>query len=489
MGAVSGGASGRGLVVAVVAVAALVGCVGPVPASGGDRAVAIYRERLRPSGARAAAGTGEEGLAGGASAGAAAPAPESLTADEAVTLAKARSAALAAWEARADAATAKVAAAGALENPQLRVSQLRLDQIAAGKPEERTALRVSVPRPGEIEAKVAVARAEEAEARARAHAEAIAIEADVRWLFDDVVLLEAQIAAADAVAEARRAVADRMKTRLDASEATALEEAMAAMAAVDAEQDRAELAADRSAARAALLERLGLDAGAGVQLVGAPLDAWPPAPLPGEPALVEEALRRRPEIEVAAARVDASDARASLERAKRWPWFSFLEAGYQVGPGIPAGLGWTFQAGVEVPILDTNRAGVAAADAAQAAAKKALDAAVERVAREVSLRLRAARDAATLVTELRARALPVTARAETVVKRALEGQNVDVVRALTVDERRVVLELRLLRALRRHRVAVAELRRAVGGPLPSERASAPAPAGGAPVRGGAAGGP
>jgi hypothetical protein len=40
------------------------------------------------------------------------------------------------------------------------------------------------------------------------------------------------------------------------------------------------------------------------------------------------------------------------------------------------------------------------------------------------------------------------------------------VSALTVDERRVVLEMRLLAAMRNYRVAVDALRRAAGGRIP-----------------------
>lgn len=444
-------------------VLALVGCASPLQTTGGDRAVALYRESLRASGAASAASGADAPPPAPPVAG---PAPASLTPDEAVALAKANSARLAAVKARADAAAAMVAVENRLPNPELRVAQLQLDQLLSGEAQERTSLRVSVPRPGEIEANVAIARAEAAEVRAELHAEEAAIEADIRWAFDDVVLFEAQLAALESVTTARKAVAERLQTRLEAAAATALEEAMAAMSAVDAEQNRAELAAELASARAALLVQLGLDPAAPVRFVGAPLSAWPPPPLPGEKALVEAALLRRPEIQIAASRIDASDARASLERAKQWPWFSFIELGYQVGPGIPAGLGWTLQAGVEVPILDTNRNGVAAADAARTAAQKALDAEIQRIAREVGACLRAARAAATLVTDLRARSLPATERAASAVQSALAGHDVDVVRALTVDERRVVLEMRVLDAVRRYRVAVAELRRAAGGKLP-----------------------
>jgi outer membrane protein TolC len=449
----------RPLALAAMALA-LAGCVVPLQISGGDRAVAIYREGLHRRGG-AFAGARLDGAPPAARRGAPIAAPASLTADEAVALAKAHSARLEAAKAQAAAAAAKIAAAGRLPNPELRVSQLQLDQLLAGQGQVRPSIRVSLPRPGEIEAEVAEARAEEAEARALLHAEEVTLEADVRWAFDDVVLLEAQLAALDAVASARSAAAERLRARLDGATATALEEAMAAMGAVKAEQDRAELAAELTTSKAAFLGLLGLDPAAPVLVVGDALTAWPPPPLPDDRTLVEAALRRRPEVAIAASRIDASAARASLERAKQWPWFSFLELGYQVQPGVPAGLGWTFQAGVEVPILDTNRDGVA-----RTAAKKAFDAEVERVAREVGVGLRAARAAATLVTELRARSLPATERAASAVKRALEGHDVDVVSALTVDERRVVLEMRLLSAMRSYRVAVDALRRAAGGRIP-----------------------
>lgn len=441
----------------------ITGCAAPLSPSPGDRAVAIYRDgSYRPAGGSAPGGEAP-GLVGGHHGTAT---PGSLTADEAVALAKANSTGLAAKAALVEAAKAKVAAAGQPANPEIRVSQLRLDQLLADQGQERTALRVFVPRPGELEAKVAIARAEEAEARAALHAEEVTLEADVRWAFDDVVLLEGQIAAAEAVAASRKAIAERLAARLASATTTALDEAMAAMSAVAAEQDRAELSAERASAKAALLALIGLAPGAEVRIMGEPLSAWPPPKLPDEKALIEAALRARPEIAIAASRLDAGDARAALERAKRWPWFSFLELGYEVGAGIPGGLGWTFQAGVEVPILDTHRNGVAAADAAQTAAHKALDAEVERIAREVGARLRDARAAETLVTEMRARSLPTTERAAAAVQRALAGNDVDAVQALTVDERRVLLEARLLAAIRRYRVAVSELRRAVGGKLP-----------------------
>ena len=92
---------------------------------------------------------------------------------------------------------------------------------------------------------------------------------------------------------------------------------------------------------------------------------------------------------------------------------------------------------------------------------------VELVAREVRLYLREAQAVRALVIELRARALPAAERAANARSRALEGRSASVIDALAVDAQRVKVELRLLGLVRRYRTAVSELRRAVGGRLPS----------------------
>lgn len=447
----------RGLFLALGALT-LTGCIPQARSNSSDEAIRLYREQMRRTGARAADGAGADG--------APVVVPEKLTAEEAVTLAKTHSQKLAALAAKADSAKALVGVAGRLPNPEVQFQNMRLDQFLSGNPKERTSIRMPIPRPGEIDARVAAAQADEADARAQFRAEELAIEAEVRWLFDDVMLLDAQIEAADAVVAAREAVATAMKARLDNAQATALDEAMAAVTAAEAVEDRVELAARRSAARAALFVQLGLPADAEVRVVGDPPDKWPPPAIPDNRALVETALKRRPEIEIAAARIDATGARTFAERAKRWPWFTFLELGYEVGPGIPAGTSITFQGGIELPILDTNRQGVLAAESAESAAKLGFAAEVQRISREVEARAQAVRVAEAQVTEMKKRVLPATERAGAAIKKALAAHDIDVVLALMVDVRRVRVELQYLDAIRRYRAAVADLRRSIGGPLP-----------------------
>lgn len=424
-----------------------------------DRAVALYREARADAVSRAReARAGQRDLA-----------PRALGADEAVALARQRSAALAEAKARVDTAAALVdaEAASAYRNPELRVSQLRLDQALDDDARVSAGVRVRPPRPGEADAKVAVARAGEAEARGAARVEELALEADVRWRFDDVLLLDAEIAATEAVATTRRHLADQLKTRVDTSQATAIEEATAALSAVEAEADGAEARERRGVALAQLLERVGIDPGTPVRLVGEPLGSAPLAELPAEEMLVEAALKGRPEIGIAAARLDAAGAKGALARGERWPWFSFVQLGYEFERGTRDPLGWSFAAGLELPIFDTHRSAVLAADAEAAEAKRAFAAEVERIARDVRERLREVRAAGALLDGFRVHALPVAERAGVEAARALDSRQIDALRALSIDERRAAAQLKLLRLVRRYRSALDALRGAVGGPLPA----------------------
>jgi len=442
----------------------LVGCYVRPHTAGAERAIELYREGRRSSGAISFR---TEKRNGGA-APTAEPLPSQLDVDSAIGMAKKNSAKLDELRARVEVAKAEVLAKGKWRNPELVLTQTRLDQVLAGDPRVRAVVRFRPERPGEIDAKRAEASALARATEEAARAEEMTIEADVRWLFDDILLLDAEIAASEAVAAARRSLAERMKVMLGTAEATALDEAMAELSLVDAEADCAEQTSRRSLAVGQLLDLLGADPHSEVKLVGDAKSSASRGELPSERALVEAALRSRPEIGVAAANIDAAGARVSIERGQRYPWLTFLDGGYLFAPNVQPGLGFVFQMGVELPLLDTNRGGFAAAEAAENAARRALAAEVEAIARDVRDKLRTAEAARVLWMEMERRALPVAERAGIAAEKSLSGQHIDAIRALAVDERRVLAELRVLRLLRRYRLALADLRRAVGGRLPME---------------------
>ncbi|WP_437331479.1 TolC family protein [Sorangium sp. So ce394] len=443
-----------------IACLSLAACAAPAQLEGSERAIALYRE------ARAAEAQAEPRGGAGLGAGRRA-APRELSADEAVAMAKERSATLAMMRAREATARARVDAdaAGTYRNPEIRVSQLRLDQVLDHEPRLAAGVRIRPPRPGEAGAAADVARADVDVARAETRVSELELEAEVRWLFDDVLLLDAEIEALEAVAATRRRLADQERARVSAAQGTAVDEAMAALSAAVAEEDGAAPRARREVARAALLERVGVDPAAPVRLVGEPVASAPLVALASEEALIEAALRNRPEIALAAAEIDGAGAEGALARATRWPWLSFIEFGYEFSPATRDPLGWTLEAGLELPLFDTRSSEIAAADAGAIAAQRTLAAEVQRVAREVRDRLREARAAGALVEEFRARALPAVERAGIEVARALESRQIDAVRALSLEERRAAAQVKLLKLVREYRTALAELRVVVGGPL------------------------
>lgn len=438
------------------------GCATNFSQTGSEQAVAMYRESLGPQNMNshriASAGREKDNSATNVEEST----PTTLTVDRAIALAKKNSSRLLALQAAAAAAEANIAAADRIKNPELRVSQIRLQELLANTPQVRTALRFFPERPGAVAADVAEARAKHALALANLRAEELTIEDDVRWAFDDVALLDAEIAALNAMAEVRRSIAKHLQSRVAGGESTSLEETLANLSAIETDSDAERQSAQRKQAMASLLAVVGIMSITNIEIKNDPTLAWPPPDLPSEQTLVERALKRSPEVAVAAARLDATDARAFAERAKRFPWFSFLEVGYEFAPKSNPGYAWTFQGGMDLPIFDTNRKGIAASDAGKTAALRTFEAEVERVANDVRARLRDVRAAEELVTHYRERALPLSEKAEKQAQQALEARNIDTLRALSIAEKRAVVHLRLVQLIRRYRTAISELRRTSG---------------------------
>lgn len=442
----------RGLAAIVIGTCAtLTACYSPSRTAAPDRALMVYRA------SRSARAEAPPDVVP----------PQTLTLEGAVAMAKSRSARVAAGQARIAVAEARTEEAGQIENPQVRVSNIRLDQYVNDKPRLDVGLRISPARPGEIDANVAFARAEESEVRAEVLVEQQEDEAEVRWLFEEVLLFDAELTALDAAVEARRRLGSVVKARLDRQLATRIDDAYAELSSMEAEQDRAEARALRGAAYEALMDRLGLPRTAEVKLVGEPPSADRLPELPGEEAVVEAALRARPEIAAAAARIDAASAETYLQKAKRWPWFSFVQFGYEFEPDIEDPLGFSFQAGIEVPLFSLNSGGVRRAEAEGAEARRTFEAEVERIAREVRDRLREARAARELVLTFRNGAIPAADRAASEVKAALDVGQVDLLQMELVEERRIELRMQELKRLRDYYEARAELRQAAGGKLPA----------------------
>lgn len=435
--------------------APLSGCYTPSTTSAPDRAIAVYRAaKERRAASRSAAHREDGGTL-------------TLSLERAVELARENSAEVAEMNARVATARALAEEEGQLDNPEIRVSPVQLDRLLKDRPEVSVGLRVPLPRPGEIDAKVAGVRGQERAARAEAEAAARRAEAEARWAFESVQLYDAEIQAAEEEVSARAKLVEAVKARVERAIATRVDEALARMSSAESSQEAQNLRALRAVALGELLDVTGLPASTTLRLEGAPVDTDRLPELPGEEALIEEALKSRPELAIAAARIDAASAAVYIERAKRWPWLSFVQLGYDFEPGVRDGLGWTFSAAVEVPLLSLNNGGAAYADAEAKEAKLAFASEVGRVAREVRELFRQARAARELALSFKGGALPAADEAAEAIKSALDAGQSDMTRVAFVEERRSAVRRRRLDRVRRYFEVVAELRAAVGGRLPN----------------------
>lgn len=396
--------------------------------------------------------------------------PATLTADQAVEMVLRRSTRVRAAEARAAAAEAVAEEEGQLDNPTLRIQNLRLDQVLDREPRVDVGLRFSPPRPGELDAKVAQARAEGGEARAEAALEAQIEEAEVRLLFSEALLFEAEIdAAGEAVASQWRLV-ELIRARTERGAATRLEEISAELEARETEQERELLKADRDIAFGALMDRLGLPDKAPVKLLGDTRELSVLPDLPDEEEAVVTALKSRPEIAAAAARIDAAEASIYVEKAARWPWLSFFEVGYTFAPRIPDGLAWSVGAAVELPLFSTNGGAILRAEADRTAAKRLLEAEVHRVVLEVRARHRECRVARDLVKAYSGGPIPAADRASAEAKKAIDAAQVDALLLESIEEKRAKVMMERVSLLRRFYTALAGLSAAIGGKVSPTRA-------------------
>ena len=271
-------------------------------------------------------------------------------------------------------ARAQLVEAGLLPDPTIgwESGNVVADFITEGKSTANSyiaglVIEWDVPRPGELGSR-------EAEARARID-EARAALLQSEWqLVGQVHGACLRLAAAEAALRLnleQAGVAERtMAYFSDArrlGEVTALQSRLVGVAQARVLADQARLQVEVSEARQTLLALLGLPPTTPFRLQdGARLLA--PAPGAEDVAtLVQEAVRRRPDLAVLATQHAQAEARLRLEEARRWPRLS-------IGSGI----------GLQLPIFSRfNAPAVETATRAREAARRRFEAAVHEVRREV----------------------------------------------------------------------------------------------------------
>lgn len=385
-----------------------------------------------------------------------------LTLTDALDRAKAESAEVSARKAQLEALRAEVDASAAIDNPELRVGQLRLDRLTHDDPEVEVKLRVKPPRPIENDARRAEAEAEARAAEAEVAAAEAAAVAEARVAYYEAASADRVIAAArrlDALAAKRAAIVER---GLGESRATQLDLAVARVDGAGLARDLRALERERRRALARLADQTATELPDDVELDPIDLEALVKLQLPEEPELVKLAISSSPELSLRAAEVDAASAKADRERTGQIPWFSFLELGYDFSTSTVDPEGFTFGAGLTLPVFDTRNAAIDAADAQVEARKRRIDADARALRGSLREALREVKAEQEALGAERDALRTASKQAGEEADKALAAGRIDELQRLRADADQARLELEDAKALRRLLLAVAEVERLTG---------------------------
>lgn len=438
----------RALILSFSCTLLLVGCFRP-HATGSERALATWREVQADANAPVSAGASP-----------AAPAMEGLTAEQAYQLALARSPELAIEEAKAEVAEAQVGAARQLENPELRLTNFRVDDAVLGTPSISAAVRVPIPRPGSVRSKAQAAVQGAAGARAVAEAARRRLRADIYRSFARMAALRAQMSLETDAEKLRAQRVELVRARVDRAAATRLDLALADVAVAEAAGEGERLQGELQRIEDELRRMTG--AGPSVRFY-ADARELQLVDLGGDPeALIERAIADRPELRAAQARVVQAEAVEHSERNQAWPWLKWAQVGYLAGPGSTP-RSWAFGVNLDLPVFSWNRGKTRAAQALvrqREAEERAQVVAIAHDVREAFARVER--------TAARVRALDegLLAKLDVAAKEAeaaLAAGTLDPLKAADLEARQIAARRQRLAALLEHREALIELETAIGG--------------------------
>ena len=247
----------------------------------------------------------------------------------------------------------------AWNNPLLRFSGMRYDQLIDPAIDRRSygehpfyhssvALRWSPPGLGERGARRAEGHAKEADARMELAVARRDTTALVRKLHVQILSFDAQATLVKDVVEQRDRLRLLVKKRLEQQAATLLDQSLTEVDYLDARTQLTEIEAKRRASYDELLLQLGLPAGANIEL--APSQDTCVAP-EDSTKLAEQAHKANPRLRLLGAQLDAVNA----DRRRRWlelvPWLDYVQVGYgMAGDNNPSYI--AFQLQLVLPIFD-----------------------------------------------------------------------------------------------------------------------------------------
>lgn len=349
-------------------------------------------------------------------------------------------------------AGAEIGAAGQLTNPELRVGRTFENTLGASD-RVVVALRLHPDMPWARGAKVAAARADLAAERARTGQAEREVAAEVRRLYAALAFGEAT---RDVITRQLGVLVERQRVlaaQVARGAATQLEALLADEDVIDLEATRSTLEVELARSRSSLATILGIPAGQAWKPV------WDLAKLRtieasfDRAALRGRALAARPELAEAAHRVQAADARAYRERARRVPWFENV----QVERSVKDSVDWSISAAITVPLFSLNGGEIEVADATLKSATDARRRLALQTLEEVDAAIALAEATGRRARELAERAGPLGEAMAALMAQASSVNVADPIKLLLLEERHVRAARKVLEAALEHRLAVIAL--------------------------------
>lgn len=388
---------------------------------------------------------------------------EPLTAEQAYALALTRSPELAAADAGVEVAEANIKAARQLENPELRLTNFNVDDVVDNRAGMNVGVRVPVPRPGTIHARVESARLGAEGLRGLADDARRNLRAYIFKLYARMAMLRADLDQLSRAGELRGGLRDQLDARVGQSVATHLDVALAGVSHAQALDDAARIRDEMALIESELQRVIGAGAPPSMQVD------------PGElklrdleldrDALTERAMASRPALRLAQTRVGQAHAEVYLARSETYPWFDWAQVQYRASPRSTAS-SFGFGLAITLPVLSWNRGAIKASRALVRQREAEERAQIAAVAGEVASAIERVERSARRVRELETRLLPQIDAAARAAETALAAGALDPVTADTVATRMVEARRAHIAALLEHREAVIDLEAAIGGPLP-----------------------
>lgn len=390
------------------------------------------------------------------------PAGTGLTAEQAYAMAVERNFEIVELDAAADVAKAEVQASKQIDNPQLRLTGFNVDDVITNQSTLNIGLRVPIPRPGSVRARVSGAKhVAQAEAQATEDAKR-QLRAEIDKLFAQLAVLRADVEHIERARALQTAYRDEIVARADQAVATRVDVAMADIRLAESVQAKADLDDAITEVEGQLRLMIGANEpvqfvtdAATLRVVSTPMDT---------DALIERALEARPELRAAHANIVAAESEVYVARGEAWPWFEWAQLQYRAAPGSPPSA-FGFGVSINLPIFSWNRGAVRTARATVRAREKQERAQILKIAAEVTEAAARVERTARRVEKIEHDLLPQLDAAAREIEAANASSVYDPDAANDVDRRTLEARRMHLEAVLAHREAVIDLEAAIGAPI------------------------